>query len=468
LLRSVRHNLVPVDEPALKQCSAVFLILLTSLAPAYAQVTATISGQVQDSSGAGVADATVTVKSLETGTARSLTTDASGNFHVVSVPLGPQEVKAEKTGFKASVRTGINLDVGQEASVNLRLEVGGITEEVTVTGEAPVVNATTSSNSGLVGERDIKELPLNGRSYDNLITLNPSAINYSAYKSANTTTSDGNTFSVDGRRPQDNIFLVNGIEDTGASQLAVTPGGVSGEMLGIDAVREFNLLSDNYGAEYGKRAGGQVVVVTQSGSNALHGSLFEFLRNSALDASGIFNNGVTPPFRRNQFGGAAGGPLKKDRLFLFGNYEGYRQSLATSSVSDVPDAAARQGFLPNSAGVATQVAKLNPAMLPFLALWPQGNGPELGGGIQEAFYNPLNTVHEDFANSRLDYYLNSRDRLSAIVTVDTGHSIIPLADPLFASELRLASLVGSLEEIHVISPNILNTFRAGFSRAGFN
>jgi hypothetical protein len=458
----------PVDEPALKQCPAVFLILLTSLAPAYAQVTATISGQVQDSSGAGVADATVTVKSLETGTARSVTTDASGNFHVVSVPLGPQEVKAEKTGFKASVRTGINLDVGQEASVNLRLEVGGVTEEVTVTGEAPVVNTTTSPNSGLVGERDIKELPLNGRSYDNLITLNPSAINYSAYKSANTTTSDGNTFSVDGRRPQDNIFLVNGIEDTGASQLAVTPGGVSGEMLGIDAVREFNLLSDNYGAEYGKRAGGQVVVVTQSGSNSLHGSLFEFLRNSALDASGIFNNGVTPPFRRNQFGGAAGGPLKKDRLFLFGNYEGYRQSLATSSVSDVPDAEARQGFLPNSAGVPTQVAKLNPAMLPFLALWPQGNGPELGGGIQEAFYNPLNTVHEDFANSRLDYYLNSRDRLSAIVTVDTGHSIIPLADPLFASELRLASLVGSLEETHVISPNILNTFRAGFSRAGFN
>jgi hypothetical protein len=467
LLRSVSHNLRPVDEPALKRCPAIFWILLT-LVPAYAQVTAAISGQVQDSSGAGVADATVNVKSLETGTARSVTTDASGNFHVVSVPLGPQEVKAEKTGFKAAVRTGINLDVGQEASVNLKLEIGGVTEEVTVTAEAPVVNTTTSPDSGLVGERDIKELPLNGRSYDNLITLNPSAINYSAYKSANTTTSDGNTFSVDGRRPQDNIFVLNGIEYTGASQLAVTPGGVSGEMLGIDAVREFNLLSDNYGAEYGKRAGGQVVVVTQSGSNALHGTLFEFLRNSALDASGIFNNGVTPPFRRNQFGGAAGGPLKKDRLFLFGNYEGYRQSLATSSVSDVPDAEARQGFLPNSAGVETQVANLNKAMLPFTALWPQGNGPELGGGIQEAFYNPLNTVHEDFANSRLDYYLNGRDRLSAIFTVDTGHSIIPLADPLFASELRLASLVGSLEETHVISPNILNTFRAGFSRAGFN
>jgi len=452
----------------LNQVLIASLALAASLAPIQAQVTAAISGRVADPKGVGVGGATVTVKSVETGASRSVTTDEGGNYTVLSLPLGAQEVRAEKKDFKVAIRTGVDLTVGQDAVVNLSLELGELAQQVTVSGESPVVNTTIASISGLVGERDIKELPLNGRSYDNLITLNPSAINYSAYKSANTTTSDGNTFSVDGRRPQDNIFLLNGIEDTGASQLAVTPGGVSGQMLGIDAVREFNLLSDNYGAEYGKRAGGQVVVVTQSGSNALHGSLFEFLRNSALDASGIFNNGVTPLFHRNQFGGAAGGPLKKDRLFLFGNYEGYRQSLAVSSVSDVPDAQARQGFLPNSAGVETQVAKLNPAMLPFLALWPQGNGPELGGGIQEAFYNPLNTVHEDFANSRLDYYLNSRDRLSAIFTVDTGHSIIPLADPLFASGLRLASLVGSLEETHVISPSILNTFRAGFSRAGFN
>jgi hypothetical protein len=442
--------------------------LLIGAASAFGQVTAAISGQVLDPAGAGVADATVTVKSLETGATRVVTTDATGSFRVFSLPLGQQEVKAGKTGFKAAVRTGLNLEVDQEASVTLQLEVGGVTETVTVLAEVPIVNTTTSSVSGMVGEKEIKELPLNGRSYDELITLNPSAINYSAMKSANTTTSDGNTFSVDGRRPQDNIFLLNGIEYTGSSQLAVTPGGVSGELLGVDAVREFNLLTDFYGAEYGKRAGGQVVVVTQSGSNSLHGTLFEFLRNSALDASGIFNNGVTPPFRRNQFGGAAGAPLKRDRLFWFGNYEGFRQSLAVSSVSDVPNAEARQGLLPNSAGVYVPVANLNPAMFPFMALWPQGNGPELGGGIQEAFYNPKNTVHEDFGNSRLDYYLSNRDRISAIYTLDTGHSIIPAADPLFASGLKLSSQVGSLEETHVISPNILNTFRAGFSRAGFN
>src|ERR1019366_3310030 len=162
----------------------------------------------------------------------------------------------------------------------------------------------------LVGEREVKDLPLNGRSFDNLITLNPGAISYTL-KSANTSTSNGNTFSVAGRRPGDNILLLNGVEYTGASQLAVTPGGVSGELLGIDAVREFNVLTDTYSAEYGKRAGAQVTVVTQSGTNLLHGTLFEFVRNSALDAPGPFDQGTVPPFRRNQFGGAAGGPIKK-------------------------------------------------------------------------------------------------------------------------------------------------------------
>jgi hypothetical protein len=171
------------------------------------------------------------------------------------------------------VRTGINLELGQDAVVNLRLEVGDLVQPVTVSADAPVVNTTTAAVSGMVGERAVKDLPLNGRSIDNLITLNPGAINYSAMKSANTSTSDGNTFSVEGRRTGDNLFLLNGIEYGGASQLAVTPGGASGELLGIDAVRELNVLTDTYGAEYGKRAGAQVTIVTQAGSNVLHGTV---------------------------------------------------------------------------------------------------------------------------------------------------------------------------------------------------
>jgi hypothetical protein len=457
---------------------ACLLLLALCPLPTAAQDTAAISGQVQDATGAAVGDATVTARNLETGATRVVITGTDGNFRILALPLGRQEVKAEKAGFKSAVRTGITLEVGQEAVVNLRLEVGQIAESVVVVEGAPLVNTTPSPVSGMVGEQSVKELPLNGRSFDNLITLNPGAINYTSMKTVNTTTSDGNSFSVAGRRPQDNLFLLNGIEYTGTSQLAVTPGGVSGYLLGIDAVREFNLLTDTYGAQYGKRAGGQVLVVTQSGTNGLHGTLFEFLRNSALDepvpaALDPVDKGTVPPFRRNQFGAALGGPLKKDRLFLFGNYEGFRQSLAVNSVSVVPDAYARQGLLPNpSTGVYAPAPKLNPAMLPFTALWPEANGPELmvnglPTGTALAYYTPKNSIHEDYGTMRADYNLRAEDRLSAVYTLDTGTSVIPLPDPLFASSLRLQAHVASLEETHVVSPEVLNTFRAGFSRAGF-
>ena len=409
----------------------------------------------------------MTVKSLETGASRATTTDSSGHYAVLSLPVGRQEVKAEKTGFNVTPLP-VTLVVGQEAIVNFRLEVAGTDERVVVTDQTPLVNTTTSQVSGVVGEKQVKDLPLNGRSFDNLITLNPGAVNFSALKSANTSTSDGNTFSVDGRRTYENLFLFNGIEYTGSSQLAISPGGVSGELLGIDAIREFNVLTNTYGAEYGKRAGAQVMVVTQSGTNQLHGSLFEFLRNSDLDARNFFDQASAPPFRRNQFGGALGGPIKKDKWFLFGNYEGFRQVLALSNVTVVPDNQARQGLLPNAAGVYTPVAKLNPAMLQYMQLWPAVNGPDLGGGVALSYNNPRQTVREDFGTLRTDYILSDRDTFSAAYTIDDGDSTIPQADPLFGSLETLRSQVASVEETHVISPEILNTFRAGFSRTAFS
>ncbi len=447
--------------------------LCSGALPLRAQVTAAISGTVEDASGARVRGATVIVKSLETGATRTVITDPSGNYALVALPLGPQELKAGKTGFKTAVRTGVNLVVGQDAVVNFHLELGELAQQVTVTDATPLVNTTTSAVSGVVGEEQIKDLPLNGRSFDNLITLNPGAVNYSAMKSPQTSTSDGNTFSVNGRRTYDNLFLLNGIEYTGSSQLAISPGGVSGELLGIDAIREFNVLTGTYGAEYGKRDGAQISVVTQSGTNQLHGTLFEFLRNSDLDARNFFDQASVPPFRRNQFGGALGGPIKKDKWFLFGNYEGFRQSLAVSSVSVVPDAQARQGLLPNAAGVYTTVSKLNPAMLPYTQLWPAPNGPELTvnglpSGTALSYNNPKQSIREDFGTLRTDYVFSDRDTFSASYTIDDGDSLIPLADPLFGSYETLRSQVASVEETHVISPEILNTFRAGFSRAAFN
>jgi hypothetical protein len=446
---------------------------------AFGQVTGAISGRVEDASGASVGGAIVTVRNLETGATRTVTTDETGGFRALSLPVGLQEVRAEKPGFQAAVRTGINLVVGQEAVVNLKLEVGELTQELSVSSEAPLVDTTTASVSGLVAEREIKDLPLNGRSFDNLIALNPGAINYTA-KSPGTVTSQGNTFSVSGRRPLENIFLMNGIEYTGSSQLSITPGGVSGNLLGIDAVREFNVLTDTYSAEYGKRAGAQVTAITASGTNQFHGSVFEFLRNSALDARNFFDQGSIPAFRRNQFGASAGGPLKKDRVFLFGNYEGLRHRLGLANVSVVPDDNARRGRLPNaSTGVYAPAANLRPEMLNYMPLWPQANGPEImvpaaspgtglvPSGTAFSYNTPKQSINEDFGNARADYNPRNEDSISVSYTIDDGNNLTPLPDPLFGNYITLRSQVASVRETHIVSPRVLNTFSAGFSRAAF-
>jgi hypothetical protein len=441
----------------------------------WAQVTATISGRIEDPTGAAVAGALVTVKSVETGATRTATTDDMGSFRVVALPIGPHEVRAEKMGFKVAVRTGINLVVGQEAVVNLKLDVGAVAQEVNVSLDVPLIDTTTASVSGIVDERQIKELPLNGRSFDSLVTLNPGAVNY-VLKSPGTVTSNGNTFAVSGRRPLDNIVLLNGVEYTGSSQLAITPGGVSGDLLGIDAVREFNVMTGAYPAEFGKRAGAQVNVVTQSGTNKFHGSVFEFLRNSALDARNPFDQGNVAPFRRNQFGGSIGGPIKTDRAFFFGNYEGFRHRLGVSNVAVVPDAFMRLGQLPNAAtGIYAPVAGLKQSQLAYMSFWPQPDaGSELldpvsglPTGTAFSHNTPKQSIDEDFATFKGDYRMRDRDAISISYTIDDGVNTSPLADPLFANYSKLRAHVASIREVHVFSPRILNTLTVGFSRASF-
>src|SRR6059036_4347392 len=248
--------------------------------------------------------------------------------------------------FRKHVRRGINLVVAQQAVIDLTLEVGATAEQVTITEEAPLVNTTLSSTSGLISEQQVKELPLNGRSFDQLLALNVGVVN-------NTSNMGGGGypgFSVAGHRTETNRFLIDGVDWIGgqAAAVFVTPTGASSQLLGVDAVREYNVLEHTYGAEYGKRAGGQVSIVTSSGTNQWHGNLFEYMRNSALDARDFFED-AKGPFKRHQFGGALGGPLKKDKAFLFGNYEGFRERWGVPSTAIVPSARARQGFLPNAA-----------------------------------------------------------------------------------------------------------------------
>ncbi len=274
-------------------------------------VGASVSGVVEDASGAPITAATVVVKNVETGAERHLISDDAGRYSTPSVPVGRYEINASKENFKSQSRTGIDLVVGEHATVDFALPVGEVSQTVTVEGSVSPVELSNESTSGLVSERQVKDLPLNGRSYDELMTLNPGVVNYTSERSGGVGTSNssvGNMFAVSGRRPQENLFLLNGIEYTGASLINITPGGASGQLLGVDAVREFNIVTDTYGAEYGKRPGGQVSIVTASGSNQLHGTLYEFLRNSDLDARNFFDQGVIPQFQRNEFGGSAGRP----------------------------------------------------------------------------------------------------------------------------------------------------------------
>ncbi len=395
-------KVVQLHERGLSTAVLLFLCLV----PLYSggQVSASLSGKVTDQTGAAVSGATVTATDLDTGVSRQVVTNPSGMYELLSLPIGQYELRVRKEGFAEEVRTGILLVVGQDATANLSLKVGQVTEQVIVKSDVSMVSATTQDISGLVGEKEVKALPLNGRSYDLLLTLNPGIVNFTWEKTggigvSNSTT--GNDFSASGNRPQQNLFLLNGIEFTGAAENNMQPGGPSQNLIGVEAVREFNVLRDSYGAEYGKRPGAQVTIVTQSGTNQWHGSLYEYLRNSALDAPNYFAMGTTPPFQRNQFGAAVGGPIQKDKTFLFVNYEGFRQNLHQTSVAFVPDLASRAAAVPS--------------VKPLLNLWPTPTASDpTFNGIAEVFSSPLQTIREDFGTVRLDHIFSAKDTSSAV------------------------------------------------------
>ncbi len=444
---------------------------------AYAQIVGgTISGTVTDSTGATLPNAHVLVHNDETGNERRLTTGPDGRYAAPSIPVGTYTVTASADGFSDHSRSGIPLSVGQSQIISLTLSLTGVAQTVTVKDDPAVVNLTTQQTAGLVDARQVKELPLNGRSYDQLITLNPATINYTAQRSGSVGTSNssvGNMFAVSGRRPQDNLYLLNGVEYTGASLINVTPGGTSGQLLGVEAVREFNVITDTYSAAYGKRQGAQVSIVTAGGTNNLHGSAYEFIRNSFFDARNYFDPARIPEFQRNNFGASLGGPIRKDKLFLFANYEGYRQNLGVTDVTLVPDNNARNGLVPNATtGVLTPVT-LGSGVAGLLNLWPVQNGPELLSstglptGIAEAFSSAPQHIREDFGTARFDANLTPNDLLFAVFTIDDSIANTPTQDPYSLVNESLREQVASVQEQHVFSPRLLNTGRIGVSRASF-
>lgn len=443
-----------------------FLVMILALAgtatSVSAQGDASLWGSVSDTSGATLPEANVVIKNLETGTERALVTDEAGRFNASALAVGRYDITASKTGFRTDRKHGITLVVGQREEVNLTLQVGDIHQTVEVAADSGLVQITNEDISGVVGERQVKDLPLNGRSYDQLLTLNAGIVNYTSQRAGGIGTSNsvvGNMFAVSGRRPQENLFLLNGVEYTSASEINNTPGGVSGQLLGVDAVREFAVVKDTYGAEYGKRPGAQVNIVTASGTNQFHGSAYEFLRNSALDARNFFDHGNIPRFERNVFGGSAGGPLIKDKTFLFANYEGFRQSLGLSDLTLVPDDHSR----------ATAAASVRP----LLALWPVANGAEIltstgaPSGIAEAFSNPLQHIREDFGTLRFDQNISNQDSFSGVYTIDDSKAHSPTSNPFTFADVFLREQVISLSETHIFSPTLINRATFGFSRGAF-
>ena len=439
------------------------LLLAASLAapPVRAQGEAAISGRVVDATGSVIARATITITNTEKGAVRTTVTDDAGRFEAPLLAVGAYEVSAEKAGFSTAEQS-VTLVLGQHADLQLTLTVAGIHQAIQVEAVSFAPEVSTADVSGLVNERQVKELPLNGRSYGQLLTLNPGVINYTSQRAGSIGTSNsvvGNMFAVSGRRPQENLYLLNGVEFTGASEVNNTPGGTSGQLLGVDAVQEFAVVKDAYGAEYGKRPGAQINIVTASGSNQLHGNAYEFIRNSALDARNFFDFGQIPNFERNEYGGSLGGPVKKDKTFLFTNYEGFRQVLGLSDVTLVPD--------------ATSQAAAVPSIQPLLGLWPEANGPELltstgaNSGIAKAYSNPLQHIREDFGTIRLDQILSDKNSFAGVYTVDDSGAHSPTSNPFTITDVLLREQVASLSETHVFSPNILNKATFGFSRGGF-
>lgn len=338
---------------------SVFSLIATS---GFSQVvTGNISGRVTDTTGAVIPGVTVQIQNVETGLARNVNTDAGGRYESRDLPAGSYSITAQQPGFRTEVRSGVRLAVGSDVVVNMDLSVGEVQEKVEVTGEAPTIETTNATLSGLVSQQQMRDLPLNGRSYDQLALLTP-GVAYQPMHASSQTTGAGLLMSSNGQRGDSNLYLLDGAPTN--DHAAAGPGSAAGLSLGVEAIREFRILTHNFSVEYGGYAGAVISAITRSGTNEFHGSAYEFLRNNVLDARNFFNPGALPPFRRNQFGASLGGPLRKDRIFFFVNYEGLRQRQGVTEIIPVPDLNARKGLLPNPATSALQHTTLNPAVVP--------------------------------------------------------------------------------------------------------
>ncbi len=424
--------------------------------------TASISGRITDASNAAVPAATVVVKNTETSATQATVSDDQGRYTVPDLAIGSYEIQASKAGFSTTVRSGITLSVGAAPVIDFQLKIGQATETVNVSAEASQVETTSAAVSSLVNQTQMRELPLNGRNFEQLILLAPGVSTYPAGGSS-ALTSVANAYSIAGNRPEGYMNTLDG-EDMLNYWQRNAGGNVTGTSLGIDSISEFQTLTGTYGAQYGGN-GGAVIGVTRSGTNEFHGSLYEFFRNSDLDSRGFFDKNSPPPFRRNQFGATLGGPIKKNKIFFFLNYEGIRQVLDTTYVNYVPTQSLRQGIY-SAAGstcTATSPCSINAASAAMLALYPLPNQSfNANVGIYN-FVGPQITP-EDFGVARIDYNISDKDSLFGRYQADFGTRTTTAGLGLWPTDDLTHNQFLTIGEHHIFSPTLVNEFDASFSR----
>ena len=445
-------------------CWKLFFCLSVLTGMAAAQVTTgSISGTVKDSGGAVLPGVSIKLTNTDTGVTRVVIADEVGRYNAPQLSLGGYEIAAELPGFQTALRRGVTLTIGREAVVDFALQVGSVAQEVTVNAEAAMVATSNANLSYLVDEKKIRDLPLNGRNYTQLATLQPGVIPILGdLTRTDISAGHGLKMSIGGAQSTQNSFLMDG-QDV-SDYAGQTPGSAAGTNLGIDAVREFTITTNNYSTEYGLVAGGVMNVVTNSGTNTLHGSGFEFLRNSALDAKNYFDqaNKPIPAFKRNQFGGVLGGPIKKDKLFFLGSYEGLRERLGLTYNTPVPNLRAHQGYLPIN-GVE-QFIGVHPGSQPMMNLYPLPNGPDNSDGTGQFINNPIQPSTEDYMLARVDSQLSSKDSLYGRYVFDQANVMRPGQLGIYGTAKYGRDQYFQLAWTRVISTKLINETRAGVNR----
>src|SRR3984957_11165699 len=460
----------------------VTIMALFCAVATFSQVTgATLSGTIVDPSGSVIAGAQISVRNTATGISKDSQSDDAGYYSAPNLAPGTYEIKVSATGFNTAIST-LTLAVGAQQSLNIPMKVGETSQTVQVTEAAPQIDLTSSTLTGQVESQTVEDLPLNGRDWTSLATLHPGValieeqMDYST--SARGNRGFGSELTVSGQRTTTNNYRLDGISVNDYANSG--PGNVIGSALGVDAIQEFSVLTGGFAAEYGKAAGGVVNAITKSGTNAFHGDLYEFLRNSAFDSRDYFSRvGNTPlaQFRRNQFGAAAGGPIIKDKTFIFGDYEGMRQTKGITTNIGVPSLAARAGHLtfdptvgpPTGCTIVTgpttcTVPNVDPAATAAFRMYPTPTPGTENGNKGQFIFSGVQKVPENFYTFRVDHKLSTNDSLGGTYLFDNTYFDQPDAfnNDILHSQTRRQTVV--VQESHTFSPSVLNAARVGYSR----